>query len=296
VFLIIHNPLSNNRKSKKNTSKMVKFFKRHSIPFVLKSTLKIDNLNAFLDKSTKITDILYLGGDGSINYLVNNVDVQSIKQNIYLAKSGSGNDFLRSLSKLKKANVSVGQAETNNGTYKFVNGTGIGLDSLVCHYVDKDEKKNKLSYFINFFRAILNYRRMDFEVIVDGESHKYTKGYFVAVQNGKYAGGGMRFAPDANIDDDNYVVCVAHNLNNFIIQLLFMTVYFGLHKYIKKRIAFLRGKEITIKIEKPHYFQTDGEVIENVKEITIKKSFSKEFYAFKKCDFKNRISKKFHSK
>ena len=85
MFLIIHNPLSKNKKSKNNTKRMVDFFKKNKIPFILKSTLKIDNLNDFLEKSPKITDILYLGGDGSINYLINNVDVSRIKQNIYFS-------------------------------------------------------------------------------------------------------------------------------------------------------------------------------------------------------------------
>ncbi|HOO43466.1 MAG TPA: diacylglycerol kinase family protein [Bacillota bacterium] len=292
MFLIIHNPLSNNKKSKKTTNKMVRFFKRHSIPFVLRSTLKIENLNDFLDKNTQITDILYLGGDGSINYLINHVDVSKIHQNLYLAKSGSGNDFLRSLSKIQQGQITVGEAKTNQGIYRFINGAGIGIDSLICHYVDSDSKKNKLSYFINFFRAIIKYRRMDFTVTVDGVEHVYHKGYFVAVQNGKFFGGGMKVAPQANITNDDFVVCVAHNLNNLVVQLLFMTIYFGWHKMIKKRIAFLKGKEISIKINDPYYFQTDGELVSDVNEIHITKAFSKEFHAFEKNKFKTKVFKK----
>lgn len=295
VFLIIHNPLSNNKKSKKTTNKMVRFFKRHAIPFMLRSSLKIENLNDFLEKSPQITDILYLGGDGSINYLINHADVHLIQQNIYLAKSGSGNDFLRSLNRIGHGDITVGVAETNQGPYRFINGAGIGIDSLICHYVDKDEKKNKLSYFINFFRAVIKYRRMDFTVVVDGVEHTFKKGYFVAVQNGKFFGGGMKVAPTADITDDDFVVCVAHNLNNFLVQLLFMTIYFGWHRMIKKRITFLKGKEIKIRIDKPYYFQTDGEWTENINEITIKKAFSKEFHAFHRNRFKTTVFKKFHS-
>ncbi|MBN2540641.1 MAG: hypothetical protein JXB08_03850 [Bacilli bacterium] len=295
MFLIVHNPLSSNKKSKKTTSKMVKFFQRHSIPFLLKSTLKIENLNVFLDGHPKITDILYLGGDGSINYLVNHVDVHSIKQNIYLAKSGSGNDFIKSLLPIKQGNVTVGNAHTNLGDYKFVNGIGIGIDSLICHYVDKDEKKNKLSYFINFFRAIIKYRRRSFDVVVDGKEYHYEKSYFVVVQNGKYFGGGMKIAPFADITDDEFVAVVAHDLNNLIVQILFMTIYFGWHRFIKKRITFLKGKEIKIKTDEPYYFQTDGEIFSGVNEITVTKSTSKEFHAFRKKHFKQSIFKKFHS-
>ncbi len=296
MFLIVHNPLSANKKSKKTTNKMVKFFKRNSIPFVLRSSLKIENFNDFLDKNTQITDILYLGGDGSINYLINHVDLEKIKQNIYLAKSGSGNDFLKSLLRIDSGSVTIGEATTNKGAYRFINGAGIGIDSLVCHFVDSDSKKGKLSYFINFFRAIIKYRRMDFTVTVDGVEHQYHKGYFVAVQNGRYFGGGMKVAPFASITDDEYVVCVAHNLNSFVVQILFMTIYFGLHRFIKKRVAFLKGKAISIKINEPYYFQTDGELVEGINEINIKKVMSREFHAFRRSHFKNSIFKKFHSK
>lgn len=295
MFLMIHNPLSNNRKSKKTTNKMVKFFKRQAIPFMLRSTLKIENLNRFLESNPQITDILYLGGDGSINYLINHVDISKIKQNIYLAKSGSGNDFLRSLNKIHHGSISISEAKTNQGSYHFINGAGIGIDSLICHYVNNDHKKNKLSYIINFFRAILKYKRMDYELTVDGETHHFQKGYIVAIQNGKYFGGGMKATPKADITDDAFEVFVAHNLNDFIIQLLFFTIFLGWHRHIKKHVTFFRGKEISIKVKDPTYFQTDGEVINDVSEIHIKAVAKKTFYAFKRKEFKQHIVKKFHS-
>lgn len=295
MFLIIHNPLSNNKRSKMKTNRIVKFFKRNAVPFMLRSTLKIENLNDFLNKSPQITDILYLGGDGSINYLINNVDIAAIKQNIYLCKSGSGNDFLRSLKRIKKGNVTIGEAVTNNGTVRFINGAGVGIDSLICNYVNNDDKKGKLSYFIHFFRAILKFKRMDYSVTVDGKNYEFHKGYIVAIQNGRYFGGGMKAAPKADITDDNFIILVAHNLNNFLIQLLFMTIYFGFHPYIKKRITMLKGKEISISVKENHHFQMDGEVLSNVNEVHIKKALSREFIAFNKQDFKQKIAKKFHS-
>jgi len=263
---------------------------------MLRSSLKIENLNDFLSKHPQLTDVLYLGGDGSINYLVNHVDVSEIDKNIYLAKSGSGNDFLRSLSRINHGNITVAKAKTNNGDYHFINGAGIGIDALICHYVDKDQKKGKLSYFINFFRAILKYKRRDFDVTVDGKEYHYKNCYFVVVQNGKFFGGGMKVAPYADITDDDFVVVVAHDLNNFIVQILFLTIYFGWHRFIKKRITFLKGKEISIKTKEEYYFQTDGEILSGINEIHITKELSKEFHAFERNNFRRHVFKKFRSK
>lgn len=286
MFLIIHNPLSNNRKSKKTTNKIVKYFKKKEVPFILRSTLKIENLNKFLDENTNITDILYLGGDGSINYLINNVDVSKVKQNIYLSKSGSGNDFLRSLKQRKSGVISIGEAVTNNQTTRFINGCGIGVDAQVCHYVNNDSKKNKLSYFKNVFKAVVKYRRSEMTVTVDGKDHFFKKVYFVSIQNGKYYGGGMKVAPKADITSDTYQVCIAHSLSNFVLFLLFMTIYPGLHVHIKKRITMLEGKEIKVSTKDIKYFQADGEVMENVNEMTVSKVSSREFIAFNRKTIK----------
>lgn len=288
MFLIIHNPLSSNKKSKKTTLKYVKFFKKQSIPFRLRSTLKIDNLNKYLEKNDNITDILYLGGDGSINYLINNVDLSQVKQKIYLGKSGSGNDFFRTLTKYKKANITIGQANTNIGATKFINGCGLGFDGLVCHYVNNDTKKGKLSYFLNVFRSIIKYQPVELDLMVDNKSFNFKKVFVSAIQNGKYFGGGMKVTPEADPTDDQYEICVAHNLSKLFLQLVLVTIYPGWHRFLKKRVTILKGKDI--KINHPHesYFQADGEVMGNINSVHITPVEKREFYAFFKKEFKNK--------
>lgn len=283
MFLIIHNPLSSNRKSKRKTKRIVDYFQKKGIEFILRSTLKITNLNNYLDKRKNITDILFLGGDGSINHLINNVDLQKIKQNIYLAKSGSGNDFLRSLKPLKTANVSIGEATLDDKEkVKFINGCGIGFDGLVCHYVNNDSKKSKLSYFINVFRAILKYRRQSIKLVIDKKEYNFKNTFIASIQNGRYFGGGMKAAPKADIEDDNYYVIIAHNLNKFLIQLLLLTIYPGWHRFIKSKITILKGKNIEVYFNEPTIFQADGEVKENISKISVKQHEKRLLHAFSK--------------
>jgi diacylglycerol kinase (ATP) len=292
MFLIIHNPLSSNKKSKKTTMKYVKFFKRHNLPFRLRSTLKIDNLNKYLDSHLEITDILYLGGDGSINYLINNVELKNIKQKIYLAKSGSGNDFLRTLKQYKTANVTIGKAITNVGTTKFINGCGLGFDGLVCHYVNNDSKKGKLSYLINVFRSIIRYKPVEIDMNVDGLDFHFKRVFISALQNGKYFGGGMKAAPFADPTDDEYTIVVAHNLSKLFLQLVLFTIYPGWHRFIKKKITIIKGKHFIIKHPDKAYFQADGEVLEGVQTIDVLPYEKRVFYAFSKKDFKNKSATK----
>jgi len=282
MYLIIHNPLSFNRKSKKTTAKIVKFFQKNNIPFNLRSTFKIDDLAGFLKANPTITDVVYCGGDGTINYMINHVNVTALKPNIHLAQSGSGNDFLRSLKPLKKANITIGEAKTDAGTVKFINGCGLGVDAAVCHYVNADKHKNKLSYFINAFKGMSTFVPMQMTVEVDGVVHHYEKTFFAAIQNGRYFGGGMKIAPDADPSTDTYKVVIGHSLSRALISFLFMTIYSGSHVKLKKYVTILEGKHIKVSVDSPQYFQADGEVMENVSSLTIDKVQSREFAAFDK--------------
>jgi len=287
MFLILHNPLSSNMRSRHKTKKIVRYFKKNNLLFIIRSSLKINDLNAYLAKHPDITDILLLGGDGSINYFINSIETDQLSQNIYLAKSGSGNDFLRTLKPLKKANVTIGNAKTNHNTHiRFINGCGLGFDALVCYYVDNDFKKNKISYFLNVFRAIIHYKPQTFTVIVDGKEKVYHNTFFAAVQNGRFFGGGMKATPDANIEDDQFDVLIIHNIKKWMLQVLMISIYFGWHKHLKKYVDIIKGKDIIIQTEKPSYFQFDGEVASEITEIHINAHSKRVFHAFHKQSLK----------
>jgi len=282
MFLIIHNPLSNNKKSKKTTSKYVKFFQRNDIDFILRSTLKIENLNHLLDQNPSITDILYLGGDGSINYFINNVDLPSVKANIYLAQSGSGNDFMRTIKPLHQGEMTIGSAETDVKNVKFINGCGLGLDGHVGFFVNQDKKKNKMSYFVNTLRALKVYKPTPMDVVVDGVKHHYERTYIVAIQNGKYFGGGMKVAPLGDPRTEEFEVMVAHTLPRWLVFPLFLTIYAGLHVKIKKYVATFRGKDIVVHSDDPKYFQAEGEVLAGVSTIHAFASSKRMIHSFEK--------------
>ena len=42
-------------------------------------------------------EVVFLGGDGTVNYLINEIDGMNVKNNIYLLANGSGNDFLNDI-------------------------------------------------------------------------------------------------------------------------------------------------------------------------------------------------------
>ncbi|MDD3113120.1 MAG: hypothetical protein PHT56_01840, partial [Candidatus Izemoplasmatales bacterium] len=78
----------------------------------------------------------------------------------------------------------------------------------------------------------------------------------------------------------------------FLLQLLFLTIYSGSHVHLKKRVAMHRGKNISVKVSSPCYFQADGEVLADVKELTVEKAKSRNLIAFQKNTIKAEFSQK----
>ena len=51
----------------------------------------------FFDELKKDDEVVLIGGDGTINHLVNTVDCEKLKNNVYLYGNGTGNDFLNDI-------------------------------------------------------------------------------------------------------------------------------------------------------------------------------------------------------
>ena len=84
MFIILHNPLSRNKKSKRTTKKVVEHFKEKGVPFRLKSLLKIKDIEHYIKHAPEDIKILLLGGDGTINTFINKTYSLHITQDIYL--------------------------------------------------------------------------------------------------------------------------------------------------------------------------------------------------------------------
>lgn len=274
--LIIYNPLSKNAKSNVYTHKLVRKYKKKGTPFRLRSVLKIDDIRLYLEDKIHIDNVILLGGDGTINHLVNNIAEYDIKQTIYLKSNGSGNDFLRSLVSNDQKPQTVMQAKFDNGmkTY-FMNGVGLGIDGLIASSVNDSPKKGRLRYMIKTLKALLSYIPEPATIEADGKIYKYKKTYLVNANNGKFVGGGMKITPNADISSDELEVVIVHTINKFFILLIFFTIYLGLHTKFTKYVTSFKAKEIKVEYTTPQIAQADGEGVKEVVSMTVKPSKNK---------------------
>jgi len=258
--LILYNPLSKNNKSNVQTHKLVRYYKKNNIPFRLKSVIKINDIKDYLEKKQQFDKVILLGGDGTINHFVNGVVDYDIKQDIYLKRSGSGNDFSRSLinNDTQKQYIMEAKFDKEIKTH-FINGVGMGIDGYVGYLINQSKRKGKFRYFFNTLKALIKYIPEPLTVTIDGKKHHFKKAYLVTMNNGKYFGGGMRVAPNASINDEYLEVVVAHTISKLLLFPLFLTIYSGKHIKFKKYVFHAKGKHITAEFTTPQITQADGE-------------------------------------
>ena len=271
--LILYNPKSKNSRGNIQTHRLVRKYKLEGKPFRLKSILKIKDIKQYLESRKNFEKVILLGGDGTINQFVNDTFDYDIKQDIYIKKNGSGNDFLRTLKHQDSNPQKIISNTLDNGeTHHFINGTGFGIDGLIIDYVDKAKNKGKFTYFLSSLRAMFKYVPEPLDIVIDGEEIHFDKAYLVVVNNGRFVGGGMEMTPHARIDNDDLDVMIVHSISKSMILFLFLTVYIGQHTKFTKYVFSRKCKQIKAKFTTPQICQSDGERYDDVTSIDVKSS------------------------
>ncbi len=258
--LILYNPKSKNTKANIQTHKLIRHYKKKGIPFRLKSVLKIKDIKSYLEGKDHIEKVILLGGDGTINHLVNSVMDVNIKQDIYLKSNGTGNDYLRSLKDFDDKPQFIMESTYDTGfKTHFINGTGMGIDGYVGYLMSKSKNKGKLAYLFATLKGLIKYIPEDLDVVIDGEKHHFNKTFLITMNNGKYFGGGMKISPNANINDNKLDIIVVHNISKLLILPIFFTIYLGKHTIFKRWVKHFKAEHVVATYKTPQITQADGE-------------------------------------
>ncbi|CRZ35502.1 YegS/Rv2252/BmrU family lipid kinase [Herbinix hemicellulosilytica] len=230
-----------------------------------------------------IKNIVVLGGDGTLNEVLNGIDNFDEVLLGYIP-SGSSNDLARSLNipkdpikalsnilKPKKfVYLDYGEMffkEKDLKSRKFGCSSGIGYDANVCVEVQSSELKKKLNRFgagklIYLAIAIKQVLGIDFlnaTVIVDGiKKGTYKNVLLISGMIHPFEGGGLKMAPGADPADGKLSVCLVHGLSRILILLLLPTIIFGKHIHIKG-VEYFKCSNIEIIADRKAAVHTDGE-------------------------------------
>lgn len=207
-------------------------------------------------KNEKNTVVYSVGGDGTLNEVVNGIAEGKCKLGII--PTGSGNDFYRTLKETKNKNIRLDLGKVN-GRY-FINIASVGMDAETCNNANKIKSKIKLhsSYYLALIHTFLTFKSKSLKLKID--KNVYAGDYIIAaICNGKYYGGGFKIAPVASFDDnqfDIYLVSKAGKLK--LIKILLALLKSEHEKY--NEVRKYTGKNIIIKSENNLIINIDGEI------------------------------------
>lgn len=111
----------------------------------------------------------------------------------------------------------------------FLNEASLGVSGRVCERVNASRKPlgGRVAYFLASLGALATYRPSRVRLVLDGQELGEFRLGTVMIANGRYAGGGMCFAPDARLDDGLLDVTVVHRASWPRMVALAPTLYWG---------------------------------------------------------------------
>lgn len=221
-----------------------------------------------LDDGAEI--VVAVGGDGTVNEVANGFfDAEGTAVHPEAALGflpfGTGGDFRKSvgiprefgpaarvLSTARRRAIDVGHlrytaADGSEAGRVFVNIASFGMSGVVNEYVNSTTKAfgGTVSFLLATARAGLRYRNQRVRLVFDGDEAAGIDRTIstVAVANGRYFGGGMKVAPDAELDDGAFDVVVLGDLGALDMAMNGPRLYAGTHLQLDK-IELRRAREL----------------------------------------------------
>ncbi|MCP4071635.1 MAG: diacylglycerol kinase family lipid kinase [Hyphomicrobiales bacterium] len=216
--------------------------------------------------------IIAVGGDGTANEILNGFIDKSgrISTDVALAimPSGTGSDFCRTIGldddpqnvidRIVAGNerrIDVGNLKHffPNGeqvTRLFLNIASFGLSGLICHNINHSDSSRmlpgKMHYLVKTLASLASYQPVRIRLHVDDNIIEEDI-MLAAIANGRYFGGGMMVAPDADPQDGLLDVVALRAMSKIRLARKIGKVYRGTHIGLPEVIS-LRGSKLQVKI------------------------------------------------
>ena len=237
--------------------------------------------------SSGSANIIAVGGDGTLSEVVNGYfdEVGNIVDRdsaLGLLPSGTGSDFRRSLGtrtndqlirsilNTKTRSIDAARAEFQNNKneksfHTFINVASFGLGGDVSALVNawRGRLPRMISGRARFaaaaIAALRRYKNVEVSMMLDDRAINITSNLIV-VANGRFAGGGMMLAPNAELDDGLLDVILTDEVSRFDIVRELGRIQRGAHLKHPK-VTELHAREITVNASHPMPIDLDGEMV-----------------------------------
>lgn len=284
-WLTIVNPNAGNGKGKKDWERISGLFAKNDIPVFPRFTGRKGDAMEFVREgiAAGFRKIISVGGDGTLNEIVNGVFTQEFCPTsdiiISIIPVGTGNDWGRmfgiplvyegSVKVIKENKLmlhDIGLISYYDGSEKkkryFINIAGLGFEAVVVKKTNAQKDKGRSSkaiYFLNLLVSLIFYKNKNADITIDGKKTT-CDAFSINVGNGRYCGGGMRQTPDALPDDGLFDITVIKSMGRFEIIRNLKILYDGTILSHPKVDGY-RSDNMQVYSDSVLYAEADGETL-----------------------------------
>jgi len=282
IYLI--NPIAGTLKKDKIRSLVERETALRNIPYQVFSTNSTGNYELIreLILQEKYTDVVMLGGDGTVNQVTGFLRNTGVRFGVIPA--GSGNGLARAANiptRLKSAlqiifdgHAKPVDAFTVNGAYSCML-SGIGFDAQVAHDFAQKSTRGLFTYtqqsIINFFKA----NPYQFELSIDQFSF-FTDAFFISIANSNQFGNNAIIAPQASLSDGLLDIVIVQKMSKAKLPFALLRQMRGnnqLQQLVEdmsnKSVIYFQTPALTIRNPKLAPLHIDGEPRDTVEELKI---------------------------
>jgi diacylglycerol kinase (ATP) len=270
-YFLLVNPVAGNGRSPDKILRVREEFFRRGIVYDMYETNENARANIIIRNRFHpdlYSDILILGGDGTINETLNGLKFRDIPLSVI--SMGTGNDTIKHIHKkldfdyqLKTAfegkTIRIDAGMCNDKV--FLNGVGIGFDGKVVEMLNRTGKKHAghAAYMRAVLKILLTYREQ--EILVRFNDKKIReKILLMTITKGTTFGGGFLINPYAMNNDGLLDICIFKKTPLWMRILYLSRMKNGGHRNLKVA-SFYKSKHVHIEKNEFLLAHMDGEFI-----------------------------------
>ncbi|NMA82665.1 MAG: diacylglycerol kinase family lipid kinase [Epulopiscium sp.] len=267
----IINPIAGKGKAGSFVPIIQETMKKHQISYEIRKTKGPLEATRLAQEAVEqgYTKVVAVGGDGTISEVINALVHTNVS--VGMMAGGTGNDICRTLQipfdpeealqviLWEEAHlIDVGKINE----YYFINIASLGLDAEIAYWVKNAKRwfRGSAAYIVSVIKNLITYRFQNIEVNFN-EKQMTTKMLLLAIANGKYYGGGMMIAPDAQVDDKVFDICLIEKISKWKVGILFPTILKGKHTKFKE-VSTHKAEQLCIEKTSTNLVNIDGEIYE----------------------------------
>ena len=257
---------------------------RAGIPFQFFPSVANGNYS-FLEETIlteKITDIVIVGGDGTVSQVVDSLMKMPVQFGIIPCGSGNGLAFGAGVPRPVKRALEI---VFHNRT-KIIDGfrinkrfacmlCGIGFDAQVAHDFSKAGQRGLATYVKKVFNNFFTAKPYSFKIKLHNKTFT-TEAYFISIANSNQFGNNFTIAPKASLSDGLLDVVIVTDQSKFNLLYSTMLQVGGLNTLQKreninenKSVIYFQTNEIQISNYDEAPIHIDGDPVETNKKLHI---------------------------